>query len=39
VEGYPPLEAAKFTVLDKIARDQAEREDVENAVKNYFGRR
>jgi nitric oxide reductase NorQ protein len=38
-EGYKPLEAARFTVLDKIARDQAEREDVENAVKNYFGRR
>jgi nitric oxide reductase NorQ protein len=38
-EGYPPLRAAEFTVLDKIARDRAEREDVENVLKNYFGRR
>jgi nitric oxide reductase NorQ protein len=37
-EGYPPLRAAEFTVLDKIARDKAEREDVENVLKNYFGR-
>ena len=37
-EGYPPLKAAQFTVLDKIARDRAEREDVENVIKNYFGR-
>jgi Zn/Cd-binding protein ZinT len=36
--GYPALEAAEFTVLDKVARDKAEREDIANAVKNYFGR-
>jgi MoxR-like ATPase len=36
--GYSALEAAEFTVLDKIARDKAEREDVGNVVKNYFGR-
>jgi len=37
--GYTVQEAAGFTVLDKVARDPAEREDVENVLKNYFGRR